>query len=801
MKKNYAFFAVLHLSILIFSTAFAQKPETKSEEKINPESFQEDLLRKALLKKVNNYRVSQKLDTLIYEELLEKVAKDQSDYMDKKDEVTSEQSSGKKKDVGSRLKFYGGSNQAEELPAGQALSKGKEMMAYSEAAAQIFDKWVKGKKMQPLLVSSSNIFTGIGVTFDKLNRKIYVAEVFGGVKSFNFGAKKKKELAIPFTTKKFRLKKAEEKECKACDKFTDYDHLYDGLYVDKGNIYIKYDNLKAFKKLFKDPKDGLAVDIIQKAQYPCDKNYNITDNNLLSKGILIKRKFSKKIFKGNMVKDPKEKLKKLDVMLGKMPANLKEGDYEFNLEIIIGKRICKVISRKYKESGVVDSETPIDIIPDTSSAGSQAQFKPSAESTILQFIIPFQKNKADYHPDDIKPFITSLNEPDFIIDEIVISAFSSIEGDSVQNADLQKKRAESIFKSLETYEKEKTVKQVVMGDSWEEFKKLVVGTPHENLASMTKKEANKFMYEKNLLNEMEPILAKGRYGKIVMDVTFDIKGKKEYPYVLKTFEKAIKKGDVEQALSIQRFAFKKIFSGTYAAGAFTSIPIPNESKFAVLLLNNLWLEKKLKSDSLSDKYCSPIKNLVKLAPSEPAILFDGLFCALKQNSFTKAKQLDSIQTKIDGLYSSKINKKYLDGLNIEFQFKIIDMMDTAEVQSPLVAKSIEKIKKIYKIEESSWQNALKLSYIFARKKEYAFAAKLIEPFILQPKVGENLIYTYISISSYLPESLMLSNFNAALNRARVMNKKRYCELFGAPNLSFQVLDNPNIKKEYCKACQ
>jgi uncharacterized protein YkwD len=800
MKNTVALVALFCLNNCLSLFVYSQKPDQKIVlEKINADDFKEDLLKTALLKKVNTYRTTQKLDTLIYEELLQKVAKDQSDYMDKKDEVTDAQS-GKKKDTGGRLKFYGGSNQAEELVAGQALSKGKEMMAYSEAATQIFDKWLKGKKSMPLLISPTNIYTGIGITFDKLNRKIYVSQVFGGVKSFNYGAGKKKELTVPFTTKKYRLKVPEEKECKPCEKFTDYDHLYEGLYVENGNIFIKYDNLKAIKKLLKDPKDGLAVDIIQKAQYPCDKNYNITDNNLLSKGVLIKRKFSKKIFKNNLVADAKEKNKKLNVLLGKLPANLKEGDYELNLEIIIAKRICKVISRKYKESGTTESETPIDLLPDTNTR-SNAQFKPTAESSILQFVIPFQKNKSDYAPEDIKPFITSLNEPDFIIDEIVISAFSSIEGDSIQNADLQKKRAESIMKSLEVFQKAKTVKQVTMGDSWEDFKKLVAGTAHENLASMTKKEANKFMYEKNLLSEMEPILSKGRFGKITMDVTFDIKGKKEYPYVLKTFEKALKRGDVDQALMIQSFAIKKILSGTYDPAPFSAIQVPKESKFAALLLNNLWLDKQIKGDSISEKYYGPLREIVKLAPTDPYVLFDGLFCAVKLGTFNKAKQLDSIQTKIDGLYTSKINKKYLDGLNLEFQFKVIESMDTSEVQNPSVLKSIEKVKKIYKIEESSWQNALKLSYIFAKKKEYSFAAKLLEPFIYEPKVGENLIYTYISISSYLPESLMSSKFNAALNRAKVMNKTRYCALFGAPNLSFQVLDNPNIKKEYCKTCQ
>ncbi len=798
---------LVQLTLLLLAFTFiafsvkAQMPAAKTEEKISPDNFQEDMLREAILKKVNKYRETQKLDTLIYEELLQKVAKDQADYMDKKDEVTTEQSSGKKKDTGRRLKSYGGSTQADELVAGQPIGKGKDMLTYPEAATQIFDKWVKGKKSAILLVSPTNIYTGVGISYDALSRKVYLSQVFGGVKSFNLGSTKKKELKVPFTKKKYGLKVLDEKECKACAKFTDWDKLYQGLYVENGKIFLKYNDLKSLQKLFKNSKDGFAIDVIQWDQYPCDKNYNIYDNNLLSKGVFVKRKFSNKIFKDNLIKEPKGKVKTLNVALGKMPLNIAEGTYEFNLEVIINKRICKVISRKYMELVNTESETPIDLIPDTIPRNANSRFTPTAESNILQFIIPFEKNKFTYAPDDIRPIIDNLNEPDFIIDNIVISAFSSIEGDSIQNALLQQKRAESILQSMKVYQKAKTEKKVITGDSWEDFKKALVGTPHENLASMTKKEANKTMYEKNLLNELEPILAKGRYAKVAMDVTFNIKAKKEYPYVLKTFVKAIKRGDIDQAISIQRFAMNKVLSGMYEPEPLLKVTIPNEAKFAPLLLNRLWLNKQMQGDSINQEDYNKIKNFVNMAPENECILYNGLYCNIKLGTIDNIKQIDSLQKKIDGLYSSKINKKAIDGLNLEFQFKVIGRMDTTEVQNPIVLKSIEKMKKIFNLEESSWQNALKLSSAFAKKKDYAFAAKLLEPFIYQDKVSEMLIFTYIAICSNIPESLMSSKFNAALNKAKGINKERYCKLFGAPNLSFQVLDNPLIKGEYCKTCK
>jgi hypothetical protein len=38
-----------------------------------------------------------------------------------------------------------------------------------------------------------------------------------------------------------------------------------------------------------------------------------------------------------------------------------------------------------------------------------------------------------------------------------------------------------------------------------------------------------------------------------------------------------------------------------------------------------------------------------------------------------------------------------------------------------------------------------------------------------------------------------------LHKAKEKNPERYCKLFGDPYMSFQVLDNPNAKKDYREA--
>jgi len=104
---------------------------------------------------------------------------------------------------------------------------------------------------------------------------------------FNAGSARREELTTPFTTKKYGLKKFDDKICKRCDKFRNIESLHKGIYVKDNNIYFKYDEFKALKKLLKDPSDGLVIDVIQRTQYPCEGD-NIINNNLVNKGVMVK---------------------------------------------------------------------------------------------------------------------------------------------------------------------------------------------------------------------------------------------------------------------------------------------------------------------------------------------------------------------------------------------------------------------------------------------------------------------------------------------------------------------------------
>src|SRR5665213_1346194 len=80
---------------------------------------------------------------------------------------------------------------------------------------------------------------------------------------------------------------------------------------------------------------------------------------------------------------------------------------------------------------------------------------------------------------------------------------------------------------------------------------------------------------------------------------------------------------------------------------------------------------------VSDEDYKTIQELQKLDGTNNTINYNALFCKMQTDSTLgdKSNQAD-MQNKIDALYKSDIPKKLVDGLNIQWQFKIMDAIDT-----------------------------------------------------------------------------------------------------------------------------
>lgn len=796
---------IKHLLLAIAITfsapfGFAQKnkkgeaAETKSAD--NSEIMKE--VEALVLKGINDMRTAANMDSLERNEILEKTSASQADFMASIGKAQLVQDNKKMSTTGLRLQAFGGTQKAQELVIMMPAVKGKNTFTAQQIAEGILKKWQTSKKEKPIILGNNNVYIGVSARLSADSKKSLVSAVFGGFDSFNMGASKRKELAVRYTKKNKKLLPPTEKGCVNCDKFKDFRALQSGLYLKKNKVYLRYEDLKALKKLLAKQYDGFAVDIVQRAQYE-KPEYNIYDNNLFSKGVLLKRVYSGKIYKKNLALKDKEVKNPnyLDVCLGKFPKKLK-GDYEMNLLVLQNNQVCRTVTPSYLEQGDQESSTPLTMLlmPD-SNLYLNPPYKPVAEKKTLNFVIPFDKNKSEFKPEDIKPFLEALQEPDFIIDTLSISAYSSIEGDSVSNAQLQRKRAESIVKTLEKMQTKKINTKVKTSDSWDLFRISMEGTPYERLTNLPKNEATKEINTtRGLADSLEPYLAKQRFAQIKMEVTYDIAGAKEEKYAVAQFNKAVKQGDDKQALKIQYFIEDNVKKRKYSEAALTKLNIPQEAANSGILMNTI-VYNYMKNGSQADEAdWAQLRELAKLDPENKYVAYNNMYCFMKMGNFDHTK-MNETQRQITDLYGT-VPKKNVDALNAEYQFMVMDAVDTLPDSEPIIQACVDKIKSFYNFKESSWENSLKLAYVFTKFKDYKFAANLLEPYIDKQKVDEQLLFTYISLCPQLPEKLNSRAFVTAMKKAKQANPERYGKLIGQPFLTFQVLGNPIIKAEYLK---
>lgn len=791
----------LILAFLIFSAVPVVAQKNKKAESTSMD-FKTDEFNRLLLHELNKLRAQNGLDSFDLDEtVLVKAAGLSAAEMAAKEKADA---AALPKTTPKRIKKSGGTTKGQELVIAAPIGKGKSELAPKDVVKVVYQKWSLGKKEKEVILNPGSVYIGISSQPDKQSKRLYVSVVFGNFQSYNAGAKKKSELAVPYNTKSKKLKDPDAKKCKNCEKFKDAELLQKGLYVENGKVYLKYDNLKNLKRLLKKSTDGLAVDIVQKDQYS-KADYNIMDNNLRNKGVMLKPINKDKVFAKNLIKpDPKgkrnQKINKLKLEMGKLPKF--KGPYELNLLLIQDGYVCKTVMRSYMEEGDQDSNTPLEMLPMPESVGAWVPpFEPRSESSILNFTIPFEKNKSEFKPEDVKPFIDALQEPDFIIDGLYIYAYSSIEGDSVSNAKLQRKRAESVVKVLQSMQKNAISPSIITNDSWGLFQLEMEDGKYDYLTKMTKKEAIKTINSKpGLAEELEPSLAKERFAQIVMDVTYDISGDKEQKFSTVQFNRAVKAGNYKQAYKIMDFIAKNIRDKKYTEEAWTNLQIPAEAKNAGVLMNQVYYDYVANGKVPDDEQYAAIKKIQALDGGNNIVNFNALYCKLMLDSTIgdKAAQAD-MQAKIDAFYKTDVSKKAIDGLNIEWQFKIMDAIDTVDGSEAQVEACIEKIKSFYNFKEATWQNALKLAYAFSRAKDYRFAANILEPYVRTENPDDKLLFGYISIASHVPEKFFSRTFPEALEKAKQRNPEKYCKLFGEPFMSFQVLDNPKVKTTYREA--
>ncbi|MGM5469314.1 hypothetical protein ACS386_03475 [Flavobacteriaceae bacterium LMO-SS05] len=566
------------------------------------------------------------------------------------------------------------------------------------------------------------------------------------------------------------------------------------------NLYFEVNDKNWFDLLFKNPGDGIAIDIVLKDRYAC--KFESIENTQI-KGFLLKPVYSQDLKSG--LKSNKENL--FSVPVGKIPEGFLNDELEFNILFLSNKNLCRYYVTYDLESytwDLLDMGMYLDSLTfDTK------QIKPSAKDSYvirnktLKFTIPFKKNKSNYSQADIKPIYDSLRLTDFNIKTITIKAYASIEGISSRNIELQTLRANSLVAALQAFQKP-TIKTVVTSsENWVEFFNDIKGTKYENLLSLTKAEV-KARIAGSLSNEMEPIFENHR--KAIIELELEKKDRyrdESADILLSKFNAAITVEKLEEANEIQNSIFEKIKVKEAPPSILEQMEIPLQVKFARIFNKNSAYKYILDFKQALIVY-NELLDLEKLVPNDRNVKYNIAAVKIKLWRFN-AIDIDetALKNQITALKNYKINKSLISRMMVNYHIIMAEnQMRNRDYTNK--DKSVEYIKKNYNTFPLSDYDYLSLAQFFSYYGSTKMSVELLESKARSIDIDEDLLFYYLNLTLINEELTHDSSYRTIMLNAINKNKERYCKLFNSienGGVTFQLLEDEYLRSTYCENCK
>jgi hypothetical protein len=763
----------------------------------NPIDFDPAIIDGCIIELINLARAKYNFaDTLSMSETLENAAKIQSEFMAKKEERTHDNVVKSLQTPGLRSVSFGGSKRVAELITRAKATQGIEDYTYLDISTEIVLSLLKNKKTVNTLLDKRYTYIGVGCNVDPYNKYCYTSVVFGNDLSFN-----RADITVKknvYTRKPYGLKPYDEKKCRKCE-VRNIETFQKYIEIKGDDVYFAHSNIKAVKRIFGKKKDGIAIDFIQHSQIPCEgvNNFNY---DLYNRGYMPKWMSFKKMTKKNEIKDKKDK--SIRVLLGTVPAAI-DGLYDLNIILIKDKTVCRTVVKTNLRSPSVSYESQTSMIPDLNGISTTINYIPQPEKTVLEFKVPFERNKFVYEASDIKPFIDALKESHFIIDSINITAHTSLEGSDKANQELQRKRSESIVAAMGTLQNKIDIPySIKTNDGWELFVKDVASTPHKDLASRSKEDAKAALRQSKTQKELEPILSQHRFAAIRINATYDVSEQYEQAFVTNKFNRTLANNDLPLAFAIQKFMMKQVEEKKYKKSLIETLEIPNTAQMLPFLTNKYYMLSFF-GDGLSVSNLEKVIELPKLDGKNTIAEFNAMACSVEDIEITSSSQISTWQSKIDRLYNTPIGKNFpkkVDAVNIALQYKILDYINGSEnPDEKLMELTYEKIKEIALPTIVNWQQAYEVASTFIEYGDYEFARKTMDPYIHHSEISEDFIFTYLNLYSLDENNYMSKKFETACKLASEKNKSRFCTEI--KTYSYLIRENLETKSIICNECQ
>ncbi|MCB0401371.1 MAG: hypothetical protein KDD41_04760 [Flavobacteriales bacterium] len=789
---------VVSIFLVVLSLGlFAQKPT----DDIRLEHFEPQFLAGLLHQKVNEYRKENKVFPLEEDETLMMAAQDQSEFILKEGRLTHDQPLKKKATPFDRVRFYDGmhgkvAENCSQFVIGTRVRipgdrKSVLIKSYEDIANYIFNDWKNAKDEKTLL--SKNYFRMATAFAVDVKKKTFTVTQLYGSEPFKLPS------GVKPVNDDYKITPYDKTKCGDLERKYGYlpQLMSDNIFFKDGQIYFYFHDLETFKAVMDQSNDGIALDIIMRDQYACGKGNSFYPSEVHS-GILLEPYMKSYLFGKNEL----EKDGQIEVSLGPIPDFVDTNNCEFNLLMLQEGCLCQTIV--YNSFGGENlSSLDLHFLMDTLSVSKAAD----SVMNKLTFTIPFERNKAEFSNEDIKPFLDSLSLNRYDLKKIEVIAYSSIEGNVKGNQIIQQKRATSILNAIKKYKLQDVETAITTEENWDGFYESIKGSPYEDeLKKYSKDELRKIINSDSLNYNLEPYLEEQRLAKVIMTVEKIFMDEALFNVLPQKLDKAIKNKDYGKAKVFQSVMLNNVDNGKIDKEELIDMKIPR-LKGTIPLINNQiafrWFYTDSENqDSLLKYLRSDIKTMLLVDPENSYLQYNLLVIRLLlwANKFSRESDPKYLLREIKSVVSSsQIEKWQTNRLILNYNLIAADYYyDNKQFKER--ESALEEVKKILLSSKLDRNQTYKIANYFMFQMRIDWAIELMKPWANKPNIDEEFLYTFLTIAIYNREKVTQDEYVEYMRRARDMNPERFCKLFGAPNMSFQLLKDIGVKEMYCNSC-
>ncbi|CAH8281265.1 hypothetical protein EV196_101345 [Mariniflexile fucanivorans] len=564
------------------------------------------------------------------------------------------------------------------------------------------------------------------------------------------------------------------------------------------NLYFEVNDKNWFYLVFKNPDDGIAIDVVMEDRYKCDTE-TLSKNQI--KGVLLKPVYSNEL-KSGLAPTVQNKFR---VKVGKIPNGLLKEELEYNILFLGKKNLCQyyvTYDLEYYSWDLLDMGMYLDYLTYETKQIRSSNEKSSIQNKKLKFVVPFEKNKSSFSQSDIKPIYDTLRLTDFDIKTLNIKAYSSIEGTSNRNAELQQQRANSMVAALQKFQ-QPTIKTTVTSlENWVEFFNDIEGNKYEYLRSLNKNEIREKVVGA-IANDLEPILKNHRKAVVELELEKKVIRKGEsIQSLISEFNKAIADEKLDIAKELQNSIFEKMRTKEASITNIQDMVIPKQKKYAKFLNKNA-AYKCLLDERLTLIAYNEMLELEKLLPKDAYVRYNLVAMEIKlwKNNGINVDESQIVKD-INDLKNYGIDKSLISRMMVNFYIVIADKyMKNRDFDNK--DKAIDYVNENYKKFSLSNYDYLSLAQFFSLYGNSNLAAKLLERKSRSIDIDEDLLFYYLNLTLIDKELTKETNYRTILLNAYNMNKERFCKLFNSVDdggVTFQLLENEYLRKTYCDNC-